>query len=282
MSLRRPAVAGFFYPASRSALLRSLSESFARAGYQEIPRGEEGGPRSVRGLMSPHAGYVYSGHVAAAAYARLAEDGTPDVFVLVGPNHTGLGEAISIYPDGSWETPLGYAEVDSELAAEIEGSCPLARFDRIAHMKEHSIEVQVPFLQAVFGEVRIVPIAMLDQSPGAASALGSAVAEACSRLGRDCVVIASSDMTHYEPAEMAEAKDRRALDAIVSMDVDALYRAVSEFNISMCGYGPTATMLIASKLMGAQRAELVIYSNSGEMTGDYSAVVGYASVVVRA
>ncbi len=282
MSVRRPAVAGFFYPAAPSALLRSLEEVFRRAGYAEVPHVAESGPRSIRGAMCPHAGYAYSGHVAAAAYARLAEDGAPDVFVLVGPNHTGLGEMISIYPEGAWETPLGRISVDSELAAEIQENCPLARFDQLAHMKEHSLEVQLPFIQAVFGEAKIVPIAMLDQSPGAAASLGSAIASACSSLGRDCVVIASSDMSHYEPAEIAERKDRKALEAIISMNVEALYEVVSELNISMCGYGPAAAMLIASKLLGAEKAELVTYSHSGETTGDYSAVVGYASVVVRA
>lgn len=282
MSVRRPAVAGFFYPAGPSALLRSLKETFSRAGYAEIPQASESGPRSIRGAMCPHAGYVYSGHVAAAAYAKMAEDGVPDVFVLVGPNHTGLGEAISVYPEGSWETPLGRIPVDSELAAEIQESCPLARFDQLAHLKEHSLEVQLPFIQAVFGEVKIVPIAMLDQSPGAATSLGSAIASACSSLGRDCVVIASSDMSHYEPAEVAERKDKRALEAIISMDVGALYEAISALNISMCGYGPAAAMLVASRLMGAERAELLTYTHSGETTGDYSAVVGYASVVVRA
>ena len=281
MAVRRPAVAGMFYPGTKAALLRSIEEAFKRVGIQSIPRPASEGPRKIVGLLCPHAGYMYSGHVAASAYAEVAEDGTPQTFVVIGPNHTGLGAPISVFEVGSWETPLGLVHIDEELAGAILDACPLAESDQVGHMAEHSVEVQLPFLQAIYGEVRIVPVVMLDQTMSASRELGMAIAKACKALGRDCVIIASSDLTHYEPAEVAERKDRSALDAILRLDEESLYKAISAMSISMCGYGPTAAMLAAAKALGARTAQLIKYSHSGETTGDYSAVVGYGAAVVR-
>lgn len=281
MAVRRPAVAGMFYPGTKAALLRSIEEAFKRVGIQSIPRPVSEGPRKIVGLLCPHAGYMYSGHVAASAYAEVAEDGIPQTFVVIGPNHTGLGAPISVFEAGSWETPLGLVHIDEELAGAILDACPLAESDQVGHMAEHSVEVQFPFLQAIYGEVRMVPVVMLNQTMSASRELGMAIAKACKALGRDCVIIASSDLTHYEPAEVAERKDRSALDAILRLDEESLYKAISTMSISMCGYGPTAAMLIAAKALGARTAQLIKYSHSGETTGDYSAVVGYGAVVVR-
>ncbi len=281
MTVRRPAVAGMFYPGTKAALLRSIEEAFKRVGIQSIPHPASEGPRSIVGLLCPHAGYMYSGHVAASAYAEVAEDGIPQSFVVIGPNHTGLGAPISVFEAGSWETPLGLVHIDEELAGAILDVCPLAESDQVGHMAEHSVEVQLPFLQAIYGEIRIVPVVMLDQTMSASRELGLAIAKACKALGRDCVVIASSDLTHYEPAEVAERKDKSALDAILKLDEESLYKVISAMSISMCGYGPTAAMLVAAKALGARTAQLVKYSHSGETTGDYSAVVGYGAAVVR-
>ncbi len=281
MAVRRPAVAGMFYPGTKAALLRSIEEAFKRVGIQSIPRPASEGPRKIVGLLCPHAGYMYSGHVAASAYAEVAEDGIPQTFVVIGPNHTGLGAPISVFEVGSWETPLGLVHIDEELAGAILDACPLAESDQVGHMAEHSVEVQLPFLQAIYGEVRIVPVVMLDQTMSASRELGMAIAKTCKALGRDCVIIASSDLTHYEPAEVAERKDRSALDAILRLDEESLYKAISAMSISMCGYGPTAAMLVAAKALGARTAQLIKYSHSGETTGDYSAVVGYGAAVVR-
>jgi len=281
MAVRRPAVAGMFYPGTKAALLRSIEEAFKRVGIQSIPRPVSEGPRKIVGLLCPHAGYMYSGHVAAFAYAEVAEDGIPQTFVVIGPNHTGLGAPISVFEAGSWETPLGLVHIDEELAEAILDAWPLAESDQVGHMAEHSVEVQFPFLQAIYGEVRMVPVVMLNQTMSASRELGMAIAKACKALGRDCVIIASSDLTHYEPAEVAERKDRSALDAILRLDEESLYKAISTMSISMCGYGPTAAMLIAAKALGARTAQLIKYSHSGETTGDYSAVVGYGAVVVR-
>ena len=281
MAVRRPAVAGMFYPGTKAALLRSIEEAFKRVGIQSIPRPVSEGPRKIVGLLCPHAGYMYSGHVAASAYAEVAEDGIPQTFVVIGPNHTGLGAPISVFEAGSWETPLGLVHIDEELAGAILDACPLAESDQVGHMAEHSVEVQFPFLQAIYGEVRMVPVVMLNQTMSASRELGMAIAKACKALGRDCVIIASSDLTHYEPAEVAERKDRSALDAILRLDEESLYKAISTMSISMCGYGPTAAMLVAAKALGARTAQLIKYSHSGETTGDYSAVVGYGAVVVK-
>jgi len=276
--IRKPAVSGSFYPSSPSSLDRILRALFEEAS-GAVPRPNLSGPRAILGLMVPHAGYQYSGAVAAAGYSRLARDGVPETFVLVGPNHWGLGPAVSVFPEGTWLTPLGAARVDSELAAIIASEGP-AEADELAHLREHSIEVQIPFLQMIYGsDVRIVPIAMRDQSFETSSSLAGVVREAAERLGRDVVVIASSDMTHYEPQERAVRKDRWVLEALTSMDEREFYRRVVEGNVSMCGPGPAVVALVFSKLSGASRAELVRYSTSGDVTGDYLQVVGYASVV---
>ena len=276
MKIRVPAVAGYFYPADEESLRRSIEESFrSHLGPGELPKRVEG-PRSIIGLVSPHAGYVYSGPVAAHGYYQLASDGRPDVFVILGPNHTGLGSGVSIMTSGEWRTPLGGAVIDEELAEEISEISDIIDVDEEAHRYEHSIEVQLPFLQYLYGEVTFVPICMMMQDLRTAREVGRAISEAL--RGRDAVIIASSDMTHYESRASAEYKDQESIRAIISLDEELLYDTISRLNVSMCGPGPVAATLTAVKKLGKCEAKLLKYATSGDVTGDYSSVVGYASI----
>ena len=231
------------------------------------------------GLVSPHAGYVYSGPVAAHGYFELALSGKPDVVIILGPNHHAYGDPIALSSCEVWETPLGSLEVDLELSKEIARRSKVASFDDTAHRYEHSIEVQLPFLQFVFGsEFRIVPISMMLQNPEASRLLGIAIASAIKEHELRAYVIASSDMTHYEPQEVAERKDKLAIQRILGLDYKGLYDVVIEQDVTMCGYGPVMTLIVTAKELGAYSAKLLKYATSGDVTGDYSAVVGYASI----
>jgi AmmeMemoRadiSam system protein B len=265
--IRKPAVAGQFYPASE----RKLREEIERYVDENADR------TKALGAVAPHAGYVYSGETAGAVYSRLT---IPETVVLLGPNHTGRGEAYSIQVEGLWRTPLGDAQVDSALAKTIlEGSKYLVEDDS-AHEFEHSIEVQVPFLQYLRRDIRIVPIVLSEGALDVCREIGKAIADAVSEKSPDTLIVASSDMTHYESADEAKAKDDKAIDAIVNLSEEELVSRVRKFRISMCGYIPAAVMLAACKRRGASRVELVKYTNSGEKSGDFAQVVGYAGIIV--
>ncbi len=279
MEVRRPAVAGSFYPSDPDDLLSMMRELFLSIGESGIPSPNPSGERKIASLISPHAGYVYSGRTAAAGYSVLARDGIPETFVILGPNHTGLGAAFSVSNADYWETPLGMVEVDREFALSIKEYFEDLEFDDLAHMSEHSIEVQIPFLQAIYGSPKIVPIAMGVQDPSSATSLGKAISLASEFLKKDVVVIASSDMSHYLPEEEARRRDTAALEAILDMDVERLFRTLFELDVSMCGPGPASVAITFAKLKGVDRGELVRYSTSAEASGDRSFVVGYASVV---
>jgi len=278
--VRRPAVAGYFYEADPDALRRRVERCFLDPlGPGSLPKVSREGPRRIKGLVVPHAGLMYSGPVAAHAYLSLAEDGVPETAIIIGPNHTGWGAGISIMVEGSWSCPLGEVEIDSELASKIHREANLVAIDEEAHINEHSIEVQLPFLTYIYGEeVKLVPICMMPQAYEACVDLGRAIASAAA--GRNVVVIAATDFTHYEPQRSAEVKDRKAIDAILRMDAKGLLDVVAEEDISMCGPGPVASMLIAVASWGASKAELLKYATSGDVTRDYSSVVGYASLKV--
>ena len=278
---RSPAVAGQFYPSDPARLIRMIEWAFKYVGFSGIPEPNIQGPRKIRGLMVPHAGYMYSGPTAARAYQTLAKDGAPETFIIIGPNHVGLGGAISIMKEGVWETPLGEVEIDSEISAMIGEQCELIEENPVAHRFEHSIEVQIPFLQAIYGNrFKIVPIVMLAQDLKTSKRLGEAISSVISATKKNVVVIASSDLTHYEPQVEANRKDSLVLNSIERLDEEDVYRKVVEFGISMCGYGPVITMIVSSKLLGGEKAVILDYRTSGDITGDYSAVVGYASVAV--
>ena len=282
---RRPAVAGHFYPADPRELVAMIEWAFRHPlGPGRTPEpGEEGSlGRSSVGFISPHAGYMYSGPVAAHVYLRLALEGRPDVVVIAGPNHTGLGAPASVYPGGVWETPLGEVEVDAEVAKEIVARTRFYDFDEDAHLYEHSVEVQVPFIQYIFPKQtpRIVPIVIKNQVPEVSEDLARALKAVKDELGVDLVYIASSDFTHYDPHEVAVKKDSIALEAIRRLDPEGLFAAIEKYNITMCGPGPVAALLYLGRLHGAREAEVLKYATSGDVSGEKSWVVGYAAVRV--
>ncbi len=279
--IRYPAVAGYFYESDPEALKRRIEWCFKhRLGPGALPIVEEKSERKIIGLVSPHAGYMYSGPVAAHSYGELARDGKPDVVVILGPNHTGLGSGISIVDSGSWKTPLGTVEIDSEVARRIVKNSEVISVDELAHEQEHSIEVQLPFLQYLYGnDFRFVPICMMLQMRDVCIDVGRALAKALD--GLNAVIIASTDFTHYEPNDIAYNKDSKVLKAIEALDPDLMLKLVDSIPVSMCGPGPVATMLYAVKQLGATKATILKYATSGDVTGDKSSVVGYGSVKVE-
>jgi len=279
--IRYPAVAGLFYEGDSEALKKRIEWCFKhKLGPGSIPSLNELGKRNIVGLVCPHAGYVYSGPIAAHSYVELAKDGIPDVVVILGPNHTGLGSGVSIVDAGCWRTPLGNVEVNSEVAKKIVRNCELIAVDELAHLHEHSIEVQLPLLQYIYGNrFSFVPICMMLQLRDVCAEVGNAIAKALEN--ENAVIIASTDFTHYEPQERAYEKDLKVLKAIEALDPDLMLRLVDSLPVSMCGPGPVASMLYAAKKLGAKRATILKYATSGDVTGDKFSVVGYGSVKVE-
>ncbi|MFC1940573.1 AmmeMemoRadiSam system protein B [Chloroflexota bacterium] len=266
--IRNPVVAGQFYPGSPDQL-RSMIKGMVD---------EQAAKEEVIGLISPHAGYVYSGPVAGAVISRIK---FKDTFIIMGPNHTGSGKPFSIMTEGVWKTPLGDVEIDSELGKEILAASGHLQEDRLAHQYEHSLEVQLPFLQYFKPDVRIVPIVLAYAEGDIYREIGRGIAEAVKKLNREVVILASSDMTHYESQESALRKDNQAIEAVLNLDGDELLERVQKLNISMCGYAPAVSLISAARELGAAGAELVRYQTSGDTTGDYTSVVGYAGVIIR-
>jgi AmmeMemoRadiSam system protein B len=279
LKIRRPTQAGTFYAGSEQPLRAQIEQCFKHElGPGGLPKIAHKKLQKTIGLVSPHAGYMYSGPVAAHGYHRLAQEGKPDVVVLLGPNHTGSGSALATIREGAWQTPLGDVEVDTATADSILRASSIIDVDDSAHAFEHSIEVQLPFLQFLYGSAfKFVPICFLMQDLQSSREVGSAVAKALA--DKNAVVIASTDMTHYEPQKTAEKKDKAAIEAVLKLDEERLNSTVEAHRISMCGYGPTMAAVTAAKALGAKKAELLCYKTSGDVVGDYSAVVGYASIV---
>ncbi len=267
--LRKAAVAGRFYPSQPRLLRKNLVEHLG----PPQPR------LKARGIVVPHAGYVYSGHVAGAVYSRIE---IPDRILILCPNHTGLGASISIMSQGSWEIPLGRIEIDEELARRLMHHCPLLTEDVEAHRFEHSLEVQLPFLFHLKRDLRFVPIALGRHDYPAFEQLGKAIARTLAELpDRQVLVVASSDMNHFEPDDVTRIKDRKAIAKILSLDAPGLYEVVKTESISMCGYGPTIAMLHGTEASAeTTRAELVKYATSGDVGGGKSEVVGYAGIAI--
>ena len=267
--IRPPAVAGRFYPSDPRELTRQVDAFCAAA------------PRRLRAIacMVPHAGYMYSGHVAGAVYAALE---IPARCVLLGPRHFPQGQPLAILTEGSFETPLGAARIDAPMAAELARACPLLREDPVAHSREHSLEVQLPFLQRLAGDdLRFAPVVLATDRFAAMEELGRAVARVVRAQPEPVLVIASSDMNHYESDEVTRVKDRRAIDRVLALDPRGLYDTVRSEGITMCGYAATVAMLVAARELGAQEARLIRYATSGDVSGDREQVVGYAGIVVR-
>ena len=265
--VRNPVVAGQFYPGSADQLRSMIKEMVD----------EQAAKEEVIGLVVPHAGYIYSGPVTGATISRIK---FKDTFIIIGPNHTGGGKSLSIMTEGVWKTPLGEVEIDSELGKQILAAYKYLQEDYRAHQYEHSIEVQLPFLQYFKSDIKLVPIILSYAGGDMYKEVGRAIAKAIKELNREAVIIASSDMTHYESQESARMKDNQAIEAMLDLNEEELMKRVHEFNITMCGYAPAVSLICAAKELGAGRAELVKYMTSGDTTGDYSSVVGYAGVII--
>lgn len=277
MAIRRPAVAGAFYAASPESLRKQIIDCFKHPlGPGKLPGAKT--DTEVLSVVCPHAGYMYSGPAASHGYLALSEQKTPETVVIIGPNHTGWGTPVSIMSEGIWKTPLGDVTIDSELAGKIIDIAPTARSDESAFLREHSIEVQVPFLQFIYPEFKFVPICMGYQDLQTSTELGNAIYEASK--DKEIVVVASSDLTHQEPKASANKKDQYVLDAISEMDEVKLQESVRRHHITTCGYGCISATLVYSKLRKATNAEILTYYTSGDIIGDNSAVVGYASAKI--
>ena len=278
-SIRFPAVSGLFYPSSKDSLIKQIENCFlSHIGPGSLPRLNPKGKREIVALVVPHAGYMYSGPVAAHSYFSLAEDGKPEIIVILGPNHTGIGSGVSIMISGKWRTPLGDVEIDEDTAKTIVEKSKFVDIDELAHTHEHSIEVQLPFLQYVLRDFKFVPICMMMQDLRTSRDVGEAIAS--SIKDKNAIIIASTDLTHYEDQKSASIKDRSVIESILSLDEEKLERIITEMNVSMCGPGPVATAIYAAKLLGAKSAYLLKYATSGDITGDYSSVVGYTSIKI--
>lgn len=284
---RQPAVAGQFYDGTREGLKKEIERCFlGRLGPGKLPvhpKPVEGSGR-ILGLVCPHAGYYYSGSAAAHSYAALAADGVPEIAVYLGPNHYGLGPVVSVSSDDSWETPLGTLHVDADTTRTIVCASEYAESDRQAHAREHSIEVQLPFLQYIGGagaRIAAISIAHLSRADALALApdLGSAIASAVK--GMKAVVIASTDFSHYEPQAAARARDALAIEQIVKLDSAGLIDVVYSRDITMCGVIGVAVMIEACKRLGATSARKLTYYTSGDVSGDTSQVVGYGALAIE-
>ena len=277
MAVRRPAYAGAFYDANPDSLRHQIIDSFMhRLGPGRLPEGVK--DAGISAIVAPHAGFVYSGASAAHAYLSIAEQEKPETIIVIGPNHTGRGTPISIMGEGFWETPLGLVPLDIELAERIVNNSRIAGFDDTAFIREHSIEVQLPFLQFIYPEFKLVPICMGYQDLGVSRDLGRAIHEAIG--GESVIIVASSDLNHMESKKESNRKDKFVLDAIEAMDEVMLQESVKRERISTCGYGPISAALVASKLGGAKSAEILSYYTSGDIIGDNRSVVGYASTKI--
>jgi AmmeMemoRadiSam system protein B len=272
MSIREPAVAGYFYPGEPDKLRKELERCLSvRAGFKPALT------KRAIGIVAPHAGYIYSGAVAGEVYQHVE---LPNTFIILSPNHTGAGEPYSIMPEGEWATPLGSARIDEELAKKFMRHCPLLTEDEEAHRAEHSLEVQIPFLQYLKEDFRFVPVTLSYISYKACEEVGRALAQTIQESKDLILIIASSDMNHYESQQTAERKDFLAIEQIKAVDPQGLYETVKKNSVSMCGIIPTTVMLVAARELGARKGELVKHATSGDVTRDYGSVVGYAGLII--
>jgi MEMO1 family protein len=273
-TLRVPAVAGRFYPRRPEELLREVRE-YMRL---EAATSSQVMPTKAIGCIAPHAGYIYSGHVAGAVYSQVE---IPRQCVVLCPNHTGDGFPLAIMTRATWQTPLGEVAPATELGESLLHGCRSLHEDSSAHRAEHAIEVQLPFLQTRQPELKLAPIAVGTRDFNLLSGLGEALAAAIAAQPEPALIVASSDMNHYEPDALTRIKDRKAIDRVLAMDPHGLWEVVMNEGVSMCGFGPAIIMLTAAKRLGASSAALVKYATSGDISGDRDAVVGYAGMIVK-
>lgn len=268
--IRKASVAGQFYPDDPAVLTRTVRKFLAMGG--------GGIEEKASAIIVPHAGYIYSGEVAGSVYSSVI---IPDTVILIGPNHTGLGKKASIMTAGQWETPLGNFTINSELAESVLKSSRLFSDDSAAHLMEHSLEVQLPFIYCRNKNSSIVPITVMHANFKECTEMGAGMAKTISDYGKDVMIVASSDMNHYESESVTRGKDRLAIDRALSLDARGLLEVTSSKDITMCGVIPAAISIIAARILGAKEARLVKYATSGEVSGDYDQVVGYAGVLIK-
>ena len=267
--VRAPAVAGRFYPGRREELLREIREYTTPSATARV---------TATGCIAPHAGYMYSGHVAGAVFSRIE---IPEHCIILCPNHTGRGGPLAIMAATTWQTPLGEVAASSELGSQLLRRFPLLEEDSAAHRSEHAIEVELPFLQAEQKNLHIVPIAIGTGDYDILRGLGEALGDLIGAWENKVLIIASSDMNHYESDAVTRVKDRKAIERVLALDARGLWQTVMSEDISMCGYGPAVIMLTAAKKLGASSAMLVRYATSGDVSGDFERVVGYAGIIVK-
>lgn len=266
--VRPPAVAGRFYPADPTELTAQIRRFTEQA--HPAPK------KKVKACLVPHAGYLYSGHVAGAVYAAVE---LPQRVVILGVRHFPRGQPVAILSSGAWRTPLGDAPVDAALAGGLREACPLLREDAVAHSTEHSLEVQIPFLQILAAGFTFVPVALGTLRFEDLAAIGEALAQLLENEKEEILILASSDMNHYESDAVTRRKDHHAIERLLALDARGLYDTCLREEISMCGLGPAVSMLTALRQLGAHHAELVRYATSGDVSGDRDEVVGYAGMI---
>lgn len=275
MQVRTPAVAGMFYPSEKNKLTKLIEDCFLHkfGPGKKPPKKLES---KIFGVICPHAGFVYSGPIACNSLYSISSE-SPELFIIIGPNHWGIGRSVATMKDCEWQTPLGNVQVDSESAEEISQLSKTIEPDYFSHTREHSIEVQIPILQNIFSNFKILPISLINQSKEVAKDVGLAIAKIARK--KNVMIIGSSDFTHYEPNEFAHEQDMALIEPILEMDVDKFYDVLQKRKVSACGYGAIASTIIACKDLGAIKGELLKYATSGDVTGDMSSVVGYGSIV---
>ena len=275
MQVRTPAVAGMFYPSEKNKLTKLIEDCFLHkfGPGKKPPKKLES---KIFGVICPHAGFVYSGPIACNSLYSISSE-SPELFIIIGPNHWGIGRSVATMKDCEWQTPLGNVQVDSESAEEISQLSKTIEPDYFSHTREHSIEVLIPILQNIFSNFKILPILLVNQSKEVAKDVGLAIAKIARK--KNVMIIGSSDFTHYEPNEFAHEQDMALIEPILEMDVDKFYDVLQKRKVSACGYGAIASTIIACKDLGAIKGELLKYATSGDVTGDMSSVVGYGSIV---
>jgi len=275
MQIRTPAVAGMFYPKEKNELKKIIKDCFLhKFGPGKTPPSNI--KKKIFGVICPHAGYMYSGPIACHSFYAITSD-TPELFIIVGPNHWGIGSSIATMKDCKWSTPLGDIEVDSEAAEEISHLSKIIDIDYFSHTREHSLEVQIPMIQETYSDFKILPISMINQDKDTAKDVGLAMVKIAEK--KKVMIIGSSDFTHYEQNEFAHKQDMALIEPILKLDVEKFYEILEEKNVSACGYGAIASTMIACKELGATKGELLKYATSGDITGDTKSVVGYGSIV---
>ncbi|MGA1845116.1 MAG: AmmeMemoRadiSam system protein B [bacterium] len=267
MNVRKPAVSGQFYPGNPNR----LSEEIDRLTESNASK------QKALGVISPHAGYMYSGHIAGLVFSSVE---VPETVVILGPNHTGCGPQASIMNEGTWQMPMGDVTIDQELAKAILDHSDNIQSDISAQMLEHSIEVQIPFLQHFRPQVKIVPIVLAGYNFSLCNEVADALVQGIQGSGKDTLIVASTDLTHYRPQDEAYLSDQKVIDRVLQLDAKGLLEMVIQEGISMCGVIPVTTMILAVKEMGATRASLIKYMTSGDVSGDLSHVVGYAGMII--